>query len=491
MAVTAEPAVRVHSPPLRLTHFQIFRISALWLGLQFFWTTQQLIVMPHYVVHFVGEDHKGFYLGLLKSTGAVMSLLVQLTLGYLSDHTYSRLGRRRPWIINGLLWGLPSIALFMFAPSYWWLVFAYMCIELTMNTASVAFQALLPDLVPEAQHHDAGAQMSLNHLAGNLISLIFFAGVALVFGSQTVHVFGDDKPTGYIYLLLPAYVVLLAIAGGLVTFGINEEGWMRHAREALIGKVRELRLLPGAVIRYVDEGRGLLGTIISHYRDALKLCTPNLLWLSVSRFAIHFGYYTFLHFSFFFAKSNLRGEEWLVSLGIAPEKAPGMVEGDAMVAPLLASFIIGGVVGSMLGPRLARSIGRKAVIASGVVWSGALFLPLIFTTNPWVAAGLGIALGIGWGAFLAIDWSFACSLMPKTVTGTFMGLWDITTLLPQILAPIIAGPIFDAIFAAHKAALGIRGANAVACQWVLCLVVVYFAAGLFLLRPLREERRVA
>jgi len=72
-----------------------------------------------------------------------------------------------------------------------------------------------------------------------------------------------------------------------------------------------------------------------------------------------------------------------------------------------------------------------------------------------------------------------------------MGLWDATTLLPQIFAPIIAGPLRDWILRANQARLGQVPAEALAYQWVFTLVIVYFALGLLLLRPLREERKPA
>ena len=60
-------------------------------------------------------------------------------------------------------------------------------------------------------------------------------------------------------------------------------------------------------------------------------------------------------------------------------------------------------------------------------------------------------LGCGWGAFIAADWAFACTLMPKQQAGSYMGIWDVTTLLPQIIAPVIAGPLFDSIVNARLA----------------------------------------
>jgi MFS family permease len=482
VAVIAESAEPVHVPPARLTNFQLLRLSALWFGLQFFWTSQQLIVMPERVEHFVGDLHKGTYLGLIKSAGALTVLLTQLTIGYISDHAESRLGRRRPFILYGMLSGMGAVTFFMLAPGYWWLFAAYMLIEATINAASVPFQSLLPDLVPEKQHAQAGAQMGLNHLGGNLLGLIVVMAMQFLFKDQVHTVLGDDKPLGYLYVLLPAYIILLLITTLVVVFGVDEVRWAQHPREDAAPGCRLLRWLPGVVVRYKALGGSLLSTIVRTYLGLNLRAHPNFTWLAVSRFAVNLGYHTFLTFVAYYTAANLDRAGFLRSIGME-----GKLPESIVLPAMLVTFILGGLAGNLLSPWLAARIGKKGVIGAGLVWSGLLFIPLIFTHTVTTAVMIGAALGIGWGAFIAADWAFACTLMPKARAGTFMGVWDVTTLLPQVIAPIIAGPLRDAITGANSAALGLRPAEALAYQWVFALVVVYFSVGLFLLRPLREE----
>jgi len=159
-------------------------------------------------------------------------------------------------------------------------------------------------------------------------------------------------------------------------------------------------------------------------------------------------------------------------------------------------FILGGFVGNLASAPLAERFGKKFVINAGMYVAGVMVVPLILTSNVWVAVGSGLVLGCGWGAFIASDWAFACTLMPKQQAGTYMGIWDVTTLLPQILAPVIAGPVRDAIYGAkaallvelHGTELGERLAEAYAHQWVYSFIILYFVAGLVLLRPVREKR---
>jgi Na+/melibiose symporter-like transporter len=479
-------AAAPHTPPLRLSTAQIIRISALWFGLQFFWVSQQLVVMPERVRHFVPHDEVGTYLGLIKSFGALVVLATQLSIGFISDHSHSRLGRRRPFILYGMLYGLLAVAFFMLAPGYWWLFAAYMLIEATINAASVPFQALLPDLVPESQHSQAGAQMGLNHLGGNLVGLLVVIAMPILFGKDTILLFGDAKPAGYLYLLLPAYFIVLLATTLVVYYGVDELRWAQGAREALSHGFRELRLLPGVIVRYAETAPSLFGAIVANYTRLDLRGNPNFSWLALSRFAVNLGYHTFLTFVNYYTIANLDRHGFLLSLGF-PENKVESYEG--MVLPMmLICFILGGLLGNIISAPLSKRYGKKAVIATGLVSAGILFVPLIFTHSVIPAVGLGLLLGVGWGAFIAADWAFACTLMPKQLAGTYMGVWDATTLLPQVVAPIIGGFLRDGIVKGYEAQRGALGAEALAYQWVFATVVLYFALGFVLLRPVREAR---
>jgi len=480
-----------HQPPAMLTLAQIVRLSVLWFGLQFFWISQQFIVMSERVEHFAPIEHKGNYLGLIRGCGAFVVIATQLTIGFISDHAESRLGRRRPFIIHGVLWGCTGITFFILAPNYWWLFAAYMLIEATINVASVPFQSLLPDLVPEKQHARAGAIMGLNHMAGYLAGLLAVIAMEVFFAGKDFTFLGDTKPLGYVYLLA-AYLVVLLGSAAVTVLGVDEKGWMQEARKQIEGAARTIKILPGTVVRFARTAPTMLGCIVHDYLQIDLRGQPNFVWLAVSRFAVYLGYQTFLTYIYFYVHANLEIQNWLDSLGLSDSLA------GAVLPSIMIFFILGGLVGNLLSAPLAERYGKKWVINAGMTLAGVLVVPLIFTHDVWVAIGCGSILGIGWGAFIAADWAFACTLMPKQKAGTYMGIWDVTTLMPQILAPVIAGPIRDGIFnsrvnelvAQLGRELGERSAEALAHQWLYATIIVYFVLGLLLLRRVREKRPV-
>ncbi len=438
-----------------------------------------LIVLPGKVREFVPLEHLGGYLSLIKGIGAVVVISTQLSIGFISDHTWSKHGPRRPYIIYGTLSGCVAVAFFMLAPTYWWLFAAYLFIEATLNVASVPFQSLLPDLVPERQHSRAGSTMGLLHLTGNLTGLVSLLAMVIIFR--------EDTPSGYRYFLLPAYLALLIGTMLVVVLGIDEKGWRQETRKKINGAVRKIRILPGAIVKFAADSPNLVLSIINAYRKIELRSHSDIVWLMLSRFTVFLGYHSFLTFVKYYADINLDKDAWLGTFGIAGGNA-GNYHG--LVAPaMLMFFILGGLAGNFASAPLSEKYGKKSVIAGGLIVAGIMDIPLIFTTDVWVAIGAGTVLGAGWGAFLAADWAFACTLMPKSQAGSFMGIWDVSTLLPQIIAPVIAGGLIrDFAFKANESRLGAHAAEALAHQWILASLLVYFALSIALLKFVREKR---
>lgn len=437
-----------------------------------------LIVLPGKVREFVPLEQLGGYLSLVKGVGAIIVISTQLTIGFISDHAWSKLGPRRPFIIYGTVSGCAAVAFFMLAPSYWWLFAAYLLIEATLNVASVPFQSLLPDLVPEHQHSRAGSTMGLLHLTGNLTGLVSLLAMVIIFR--------DDTAAGYRFFLLPAYLVLLIGTMLVVVLGIDEKGWRQETRKKIVGAVRIIKFLPGTVVKFAADSPSLFLSIVNAYRKIELRSHSDIVWLMLSRFTVFLGYHSFLTFVKYYADVNLNKDAWLGTLGIAGESAKNYY---GMVAPaMLMFFILGGLAGNFASAPLSEKYGKKAIIAGGLIVAGIMDIPLVFTTDVWVAIASGTVLGAGWGAFLAADWAFACTLMPKSQAGSFMGIWDVSTLLPQIIAPIIAGGLIrDFVFRANVARLGEHAAEALAHQWILASLLVYFAVSIALLKFVNEK----
>ena len=260
-----------------------------------------------------------------------------------------------------------------------------------------------------------------------------------------------------------------------------------------------IRLLPGMVARFSVTAPTLLGCIINDYRKVGIRSQQNLLFLWFSRFIVFMGYAAFIQFAALYIDSNYEWKAWLAALGFGASELDTWQ--PLAVGAIMACFVIGGLGGGLLGGPLAKRHGKKPVIAAGMLLSGLVAIPLVLIRDVWPAMVVGFFVGMGWGAFIAADWAFACTLMPKKKAGSYMGMWDISTLLPQVLAPVISGLLYQVVYAAHAGGdwlrLSLTTENipaedpvsaALAYKWIIASVPIYFAIGLLILRKVREPK---
>ncbi len=135
----------------RLRWYDHVGINVFWLGLNIRNNAFGSIFLPYLIAQFVGADIRNTALGEMRTIGLVMAMLVQPAMGFLSDRSMSRWGRRRPFIVVGALLDVVFLAAFALATNLWFLVVAVLLIQFSSNISHGALQGLIPDLVPEDQ----------------------------------------------------------------------------------------------------------------------------------------------------------------------------------------------------------------------------------------------------------------------------------------------------------------------------------------------------
>jgi len=436
------PATEPHGSAPKVNYVLL---SALWFGFSFFWATLLPLIIPRRVEAIVPAATYGGQLALLLAVGAIFSALVQVTVGFFSDHTLSSLGRRKPYILFGIPTALVVTYAFLAAPSFGVLLLLYCGIQLTLNTASIPYQALLPDNVAQGEHGKAATQMGLFSLFGQLAGLVAVAGIAFFAGKSA------GGAGGSLTGVFLAYLVVLVALGALTILKVpdapNSTKLFRwHFREG--------------------GERSVARAMFADFLDFDLRSHPDFVLLWFSRMAIFIGYFTLLPYVYKYVKTTL-----------------AVPRPDVWAGILLAAITVGGVAGNfVIGPRADR-VSKKLLIGISLVIS-ALFLVVIILSHSLVLSIVaGALLGVGWGGFLAVDWAFACNLMPRVKTARYMGVWDIATLFPQVAGPIAAGLLRDRLYAW----LGAANEGGVY-RIVFATIFVWFIVGLAILRYVREER---
>ena len=420
--------------PMPLTH--LMRISLYWLGISAVWSGILDIVNGR--LQFEGLVPKGSEgIGDLQIAlvGTIIAILVQPTIGSISDYTITRWGSRKPYIVIGasldvlFLYGIAT-ANGIFAIG----AFVAM-LQFSSNFAQGPFQGYITDLVPARQVGLASGLLGLFSALGNLVGYVVAA--LAVWGSGT-------DPNAFFYGTM---------AIGLVEF-VAMLGVVIHVDEGTRVKPRNGR-------SWLSIAREALGFDI--------LAERSFLWLVGSRFFILVGAAMYPALSTFYLAQVFHldavqtGQTKLVLLGI------------------VATFVTLTIIPAA---RLSDRLGRKRVIyASCVAGVIGLALGAVAPTLPVAMFGAAVFAGSA-GAFLAVDWALMSDIVPKASTGRYMGISNVATASAGTFALAVWGAgVMDTVN--HWLGYG-TWPRAALLMGVLCYMV-----GAAMLRPVREKRREA
>ena len=184
----------------RLSFWQIWNMCFGFLGIQMGFALQNANVSRIFQTLGASIDE----IPILWIAAPLTGLIVQPIVGYLSDRTWNRLGRRRPYFLVGAI--LASLALFVMPNSpYLWVAAGMLWImDASINVSMEPFRAFVGDSLPEKQR------------TGGFAMQTFFIGVGAVIASalpwMMTNWFGisNDAPAG----MIPVSVKFAFYVGG-------------------------------------------------------------------------------------------------------------------------------------------------------------------------------------------------------------------------------------------------------------------------------------
>lgn len=435
----------------RLTLGDHLAISCFWLAYNFHWGALLAIVLPSQIALIVGDAQKELYNGLIPSIGAAMSLVATPIAGALSDRSTSRFGRRRPYLVVGTLLNivfLLALAGFGAGSSIWLFLACYLGVQLGNNWAGGPYAGLIPDIVPPSQRGIASGWLALMTALGFLLGAI--AAGSLIGGATGVPgTTGAAGATGTAGPgALPAYAPIYALIAAVLAILLVITVW--RVRE------RPLATRP-APLRAGEFARSFL-LRGAEYRD--------FYYVLFTRALVTMGIYSVFTFFQFFLRDVIR------------------VEDPPLQTSYLIAIIIGaGIPTSLVAGKLSDRYGRKPLVyLSGGLMALASVIFIVVGMNPSLAFmfWVGALFGIGYGAYQAVDWALAIDVLPKgEAAAKDMGIWHVSLVLPQMLAPALTGVILSA-FKGTSLLLGYTA--------VFVLTAVWFILGTVFVRQIRGAR---
>ncbi|MFL5674253.1 MAG: MFS transporter [Chloroflexota bacterium] len=415
-------------PTAKLPNRELVRISLYWLGLSSIFAGLSYIMASR--LEFAGLANKteaGRALFLVSISGAIIAVIVQPTIGSISDYTITKWGRRKPYIFIGSLLDLVFLVGIAYSNSLIAIAAFIALLQFSSNFAQGPFQGYVPDLVPAAQVGTASA----------LVGMMQILGVV----------------SGYAIGALAAAAHRYDI--GLIALGVLEVATML----SVVIRVREG---PSPKSR---EGRPWRSIAAEAWgTDILK--EHSFIWLVASRLAILMGGSVLTTLAVFYLARTM-----------------GLNEHDSGIVfiPLVALVAVGTVAAVVPAARISDRVGRKRVIwASCAVSAIGLGTVAAAPSLPFAFAG-ALIYGVSAGMFLAVDWALMTDIIPKASSGRYMGLSNVATASAGVLAIAVGGTLMDLVGGPGLDPSGPRAA--------LWLAVVLMGIGALLLRPVDEHRR--
>ena len=464
------PRLAIKLPRVSLT--QILAISIFWLALNFHWAALGIIILPSQVFKMVGDLNKGEALAFVLIPGAFVSLFANPLFGMLSDRTRGRLaalGRRRPYILIGTLVNIIGLIWMAASRDIVSLAAAYVLVQFSNNAATAPFHALLPDMVPPEQRGLTSGVIGLLSIAGSIGGVIvaglfidaakplpaYLQGLWLTYGIiiavllalMLVTIFSVKErnsfsaqsaaqeeiatqaaPTSSPEQVIPTRpgptwlsrsvvmtivwtLLATAIAWGLIVL------WnaLRIANMQISGDVLQ-------VVLEVIATNGILRLFdFNPRRD------PDFAWVLLTRLVMMLGIYTVQDFLQFYMRDAVKAPH--------PEQ---QTTNFIIILSLTSLF-------SALGAGwLSDRFGRKRMVYISGCFMALVGLIFIVTQSLPIILVAGAIFGIGYGAYVSVDWALVADVLPSHKHyARDMGVWNISLSLPQVIAPIIGGFLID------------------------------------------------
>lgn len=380
-AALAEPVHRVG--PLWVTGVVLVNVG---INAAFFGPIQ--VLLGQQAIHFDEAEKEGI-LALVTGCGAAVSLVANPLFGAFSDRNTSRFGRRVPWVLFGAILGAIALVALAGAPSVAIMTLLWCLVQAGCNGAYAAITAAIPDRVPVVQRGTVGGLAAMGQTVGILLGAVIAAVVS------------GNFALGYI-------VCAGALLAGVVLYLFkNDDEPLTPAERPPFRMAAFLKGFWVSPRRYPDFG-----------------------WAWLTRLLVNIGNHMVTLYLLFFLRDSVQLSR---TEGIEPELGVLVLTGLYAVTVIVTS-VLGGALSDRMGKRKPLVIASSAIIAVA---------SLILAFAPtWAGAIAGaVVLGIGFGAYLAVDFALITQVLPTALDrGRDLGVINIANSLPQVLAPLIAYP---------------------------------------------------
>lgn len=403
---------------------------------------------------------------LLWIAGPLTGLIVQPLVGYMSDRTRGRLGRRRPYFLVGAVASAMALIWMPQAQTLWLAAVLLWILDGSLNIAMEPFRAMVGDLLPVQQRARGYATQGF-----------FIATGALIASAMPWLLAHLGVPNTASAGMTPSTVRYAFYIGALVLLGTVLWTVITTREPPLRSKPRPRMNAQPRRIDTTDTGRSALRWLVTGVLSlawilyaglprsllipacGLLIYGLALVWLSRAPRDNVFGHIlleihamsdpmrrlAWVQFFSFFAMFPL----WVYTTAAVTEvnfgsSDPGSLAynlGANWVGVMFATYNAFSAVAALSIPRLVKRWGLRATHL-GNLWLGAVgLLSFLVIEDPhWLLLSMA-GVGIAWASILSLPYALLSEHVPAEKMGLSMGIFNLFIVIPQLLGATLLGPL--------------------------------------------------
>lgn len=434
-------------------------------------------------------------LPLLWLAGPVTGLLIQPLIGYFSDRTWGRLGRRRPYFLAGAITTTAALLIMPNAPVLWIAAGTLWILDASLNVTMEPFRAFVGDMLPSRQRPlgysmqtvfiGAGAVLAslapfvLNSLGvantapegqipDNVRLSFYIGGIALLaavlwtifttreYSPDQLEGFGHDednifdphglaeeptRPASGFYAGWGAGILAVGILWNLAVYRFSGDQQFYVLGSGLV-VLGGLFLLNSLLVRGNPDAPNFLSGILG---DLATM--PS----AMKRLAIvQFFSWVAMFIMWIYTTSAVA----LQAFGTSDTASAAFQSAGDWVGVMFAVQNGVAAVYALVIAAVARRIGTRRLHALNLIAGAVGFAGFHLFTTPETLLIPMIGLGMAWGSILALPYAILADALPPRKMGIYMGIFNFFIVLPQLLVAGTMGPVLRSLAPGLGAAAG-------------------------------------
>jgi maltose/moltooligosaccharide transporter len=468
--------IQKNRPKPKLNFWQIWNMSFGFLGIQFGFALQNANVSRIFETLGAKVDE----IPVLWIAAPLTGLIIQPIIGYMSDRTWGRLGRRRPYFLVGAI--LASLALLVMpnSPTLWFAAGMLWIMDASINISMEPFRAYVGDMLPSEQRTSGFAMQSffigLGAVVASMLPWIltnwfdvrntaaegiipdsvkwsFYAGGGIfllavlwtVFRSkeyspEELAAFTDDEPTEFEGELateaefnsngkkqLKSGVVVIAI-GLLLTWILYFNNLEKELYILTIGisVVGLLSMLSGQMQIAGNFKNGFV-SIVNDFQYMPK----TMRQLAVVQFFSWFALFAM----WIYSTKAVTGYVF----GATDTTSKLYNDGADWVGIMFAFYNVVTFLVAFLIPVIARNTSRKFTHMISLIFGGLGLISYYFISDYHFLLVSMVGIGIAWASILSMPYAILTDSLPSNKMGYYMGVFNFFIVIPQLVAASILG----------------------------------------------------